>query len=413
MKSCTTFSERQGTRIWKLIFWINLSIAISYVGLGIIAARQDLLWRADFTAYYTGAMLVRDGHGSDLYNLELQARYQQMFLHGNSFQDGVLPFNYPPYFALFLFPLAYFPLRTAFLLWTITQICALGYIIYILWLRTSSWDSMIRWLFLGILLAFPPLMRTILQGTSSILTLLCLFLIHEALLSNQPRSGGVWFALGTFRPQAMVPIGLFILWQRHWKLAIAAISAGATLVLLTTLTLGVSVWQEFISSVWRSGELFDRFGVYPAAMYNLKGTLALCCRNLDPILITRLSSIGFLTSIVGISWLWRISDAINTPIWNLKLAIGLTVGMLFGLHLNPHDGLLLIFPLFLFVSYLHSRKPQLRTEMTVISGFPLVILITEHILTDSLPIRSPVLIMMGLLIWMGLRLRYERKILAR
>lgn len=412
MKSCMTFFERHGTHIWKLIFWINFSIAISYVGLGIIAARKDLLWRADFTAYYTGAMLVRDGHDFNLYDLELQAQYQQMLLHGDSFQDGVLPFNYPPYFALFLFPLAYFPLRTAFLLWTIVQICALGYIVHILWQRMSSWDSMMRWLFLGILLAFPPLMRTLLQGTSSILTLLCLFQIYEAILRNQPVKGGAWFALGTFRPQAMVPIGLFILWQRHWKLAMAAISVGAIMVLLTTLILGVGVWQQFISSVWRSGGLFDRLGVYPAAMYNFKGTLALCCSNVDPILIARLSSIGFFASIVGISWLWRISETINTPIWNLKLTIGLIIGMLFSLHLNPHDGLLLILPLFLFVNYLHSRKIRLKAEVAVIGGFPLLILITEHLLPDSLPIRTPVLIMIGLLIWMGLRLKHECRTLA-
>ncbi|HQE93092.1 MAG TPA: hypothetical protein PLH19_09845 [Anaerolineae bacterium] len=81
----------------RAIFVLNVALALSSFGLWGLALRQGLYWRADFTMLYTGGMLVREGHGTQLYDLEVQTQYQQQILSGKSFRDGVLPFNYPPY----------------------------------------------------------------------------------------------------------------------------------------------------------------------------------------------------------------------------------------------------------------------------------------------------------------------------
>ena len=39
-----------------------------------------MFWRADFTNYYTGWSLVRDGLGHRHYDLELQTRYQEQIV---------------------------------------------------------------------------------------------------------------------------------------------------------------------------------------------------------------------------------------------------------------------------------------------------------------------------------------------
>ena len=103
-------------QIWRrgalrYLFYMNVAIALSYVGLILVAARQDLLWRADFTAYYTGAAMIRDGIGRRLYDLDLQTAYQQRILGQRSFLGGLLPYNSPPHLALLLVPLLYFHLH--------------------------------------------------------------------------------------------------------------------------------------------------------------------------------------------------------------------------------------------------------------------------------------------------------------
>jgi len=190
MSQFRAYLYRYQTRFWKIIFCLNMGLAISYVGLFVMAAQQDLLWRADFTAYYTGAALVRDGHGGNLYDLALQTVYQQQILNGRSFWDGVLPFNYPPYFALVLLPLAYTPVSIAFWIWSAMQVGCLAWLLRLIWKLAHSWENNARWLFISMIVAFPPLMRALLQGTSSLFTLVCIFEIYLALLKKRSLMGG-------------------------------------------------------------------------------------------------------------------------------------------------------------------------------------------------------------------------------
>ena len=90
----------------RAVLILNTGLALSYIGLWAITARQGQFWRADFSAYYTGWAIVRDGLGNQLYDLDLQTRYQQTILEGRSFSDGLLPFTYPPHMALYFSPLA-------------------------------------------------------------------------------------------------------------------------------------------------------------------------------------------------------------------------------------------------------------------------------------------------------------------
>lgn len=395
-------------RAWRWLTYLNIAIALSYVGLMVIAARQDLLWRADFTAYYTGAAMVRDGHGTNLYDLEAQMQCQQRILEGRIFMDGLLPFNYPPYFAVILVPLTYFSLSTAFWLWTIGEIVCLVWILLLIWRLTPSWISQGRWLFIGVILAFPPLMRTVLQGTSSLIALLGMLQIYYALKQGDAAAGGIWLVIGAVRPQTVFPAGVFTLLQRRWQMLLGTALAGLFMVGLTTLVLGGHIWLDFINSVGRSGQLYDHLGVYPEVMYNLKGTLALWLGSEYGFLINRLSLWGFLLYFLGMILLWWRKMSPDMPMFDLKLALGLVLGMFFSLHLNPHDGLLLIVPLLLIVNYLHSRGLSDSVVMMLMGVLPTFLLASEFFVDDLLNIHGTVLVMIGLIIWMTILLLKER-----
>ena len=94
MNRSTNKPERH--RVFKLIF-VPLVIFS-------LLAQCALVWTQledirdgyfDFVLYYSGAKIINDGNGAQLYNLEVQREYQKEFAGGD--KDWDLPFNHPPY----------------------------------------------------------------------------------------------------------------------------------------------------------------------------------------------------------------------------------------------------------------------------------------------------------------------------
>ena len=135
--------EKSGC-IWKALLGLNVSLAISYVGLWIVAAAQGLFWRADFTAFYTAGLMVRSGAAARLYDYALQTSYQQQLLQGRSFLGGLLPYNYPPHLALLMTPFSIAPLHIAFGFWTIAQVALLIWLVWTLRRLAVDWPVVER-----------------------------------------------------------------------------------------------------------------------------------------------------------------------------------------------------------------------------------------------------------------------------
>ena len=141
---------------------LNLGLALSYAALWAMLEVQGQFWLADFSSYYTGWYMVREGQAAHLYDLEWQARYQQQGLEGRSFADGLLPFIYPPHTVVPFLPLAGLPRPTAFWLWTLLQIVLLAWLLRQMWQLARAWEPPERWLLVSAVVAYPPC-----SGTSS------------------------------------------------------------------------------------------------------------------------------------------------------------------------------------------------------------------------------------------------------
>jgi hypothetical protein len=381
--------------------FVNLCLIITYLGFWGLALYQDLLWRADFTAYYTGGALVRDGLSDQLYNLKLQARYQQEILEGRSFKDGLLPFNSPPHLALIMLPLTFLPLSSAFWVWSFIQLGLLAWSICLLLRLTKSWELYERWMWVGILMAFPPLMRTLLQGTSTLLMFVCLLQIYLAFKDHVPGRAGFWLVIGTVRPQVLFPIGLFVLLQRHWRALLRALLLGLGMIITTALFLGWQSWVEFFEVVMKSSELFNAFGIYPETMYNLKGTLSLWLGASYATWINRISLGGFVLYVLVMIGFWRSPLKSDNVLFELYLAVGLVLGIFFNLHVNPHDGLILFIPMVLFYEFLRRDERPRYTFFMFAAFSPLLIFLSDFVVDGALGIRIPVLVMIVLGLWMG------------
>src|SRR4030042_7195443 len=252
---------------------LNISIALSYINFWRVAIQQDLLWRADFSAFYTGWAIVRDGKGAMLYDYQLQTEYQQALLGGRSFASGLLVFNYPPHTALLLMPLAWIPRATAFWLWTVVQVLLLIWTLKLLARITCEWDGCERRLLYSAVLALPSLLFSLLGGSFSLLLLVCLLQSYLALKASRDIRSGLWLAVGSIKPQSLILPGIILLGGRRWRAIIVLAIVGAGLFFVTSMGLGWQIWSDFARVLLEVGQMSNRFGIIPAEMYNLRGLL--------------------------------------------------------------------------------------------------------------------------------------------
>src|SRR3989304_3502600 len=188
----TNWVQSHKSRYFRWIFWgiliLNLSLAISYIGLWAIQAQKGNLWQADFTAFYTGWAIVRDGKGSLLYNLNLEMSYQQDILDGRSFFEGLLPFINPPHVGIIFAPLACLPLSHAYTVWTLFQVGLLLWLFVLLNQLADDWAPAERNLLLITSAALPSMLINFLLGAFSLLMLVCILQFVLALRRSRPIS---------------------------------------------------------------------------------------------------------------------------------------------------------------------------------------------------------------------------------
>jgi hypothetical protein len=380
---------------------LNIALGVSYVALWGMLAWQGLFWRADFSAYYTGWSIARDGLGEQLYDFDLQARYQQQILSGRSFSQGLLPYLNPPHATFPLIPLALLPLPIAFAVWTICQVALLVWLVRLLLRISREWAARERWLMLATVAAFPPLLFTFQLGAFSLLMLLCVLQFYWSLKQGRDQSAGLWLLLGTVKPQIILLPGLLLLAARRWRALATIMVGGAALVVVSGALLGWRSWVGFLNALRTTSTYFGIFGIVPTTMYNLKGTLTLMLGNQQGPLINQISLVALAAVAILTLLLWRSPWHPEEPVFELRVGLTILLGLLFNPHLHRQDGVVFIAPAILFYIYLRQRGLSLRAFAVWALSCPLIVLVSEFTIDGSLGIRVLVVMMGVLAIWMG------------
>jgi hypothetical protein len=383
----------------RAVLILNSGLALSYIGLWAITARQGQFWRADFSAFYTGWSIVRDGFGNQLYDLDLQTRYQRIILEGRSFSDGLLPFTYPPHMALYFSPLARTSRPSAFLLWTLGECALLVWLILLLQDFTRSWQPIDRWLALNGVLSLPAVLYNFLLGAFSLFLLICLWQFYLALKNNREGQSGIWLAAGLIKPQNILLPGVLLLGARRWK-ALAGVVLVAIFIFTTcSAALGWHIWLDFLNLLRSLNSMYGTMGMEPTSMYNFKGVLTSILGANRGNWINGLSWAALVGSILFTLWIWRGVWTAREAAFDLKMALTLLLGLFFNLYLFPQDSLLLVLPAILFYNYLRRRELPYRWYAAFVLLCPSVFLVSEFTIGDELGIRVPVLAIIVLLVW--------------
>lgn len=378
---------------------INCAVTIVFVYIWLNASRSNYFEHADFTTFYAAGAIARDGLGARLYDLSLQAEYQAKLVQQDVGQSTFLPFNNPPFTAIPLILFASLPLKSAFYVWTIIQLCLLIWLLALLWSFSQSWSPLERWMMITGIMAFTPLLIDFMLGTFSLLLLLALFQFYIALKNERYWRGAAWLLVVFIKPQIVLLPGILLLGARRWKAIGAAVLLGAGIFLITSAMFGWGIWLDFLKNINSASSNFNTFAIVPAIEYNLKGFLTMLLGDSQAKLINLISLGALFVSFGGIFLLWRGPWYPNYKTFDLKFSLVILMSLIFSLHLNPYDSLLLVLPGVLFYNNLRNREKSGTAFGIFLLCWPLIFLLDFFILNGQIGFHTPFIVMMIFLIW--------------
>jgi hypothetical protein len=351
----------------------------------------------DFLIFYTGAEIVNEGKGQDLYDLKLQQTHQMKFKLPRK-AWSVLPFNHAPYELLPFLPLARLSFQTAHLVWSIISVIFLILACITLLALTELTH---RRLLGALMLSFYPAWITIKMGQDSAMSLLILVGVFATLKYRRDVAAGAILALGLYKPQLVLPLAGILLVRRNWS---TIIGFAATAACLGAISLAMVSWEGILGLFSIVSEM-DRPTtiVYPAHMANLRGLLfPLLSFIQSPELTNFFTAVASLI-IYGYSMiLWKNNALASGPLFDLRFSLAIVATVLISYHLYPHDVIVLLIPIVLTSNYVLGNQPRLSISSNVflfaliLLYLPFVPILLEH--TGSFgSLVAPILILYGYL----------------
>ena len=356
------------------------SMILSYVILAPTTARPGFrLWGpGDFPAFYTAGRIIRDGNVHRLYDFGLQAQVQQAILlpFGWTFAGGLLPYNYPPFFAPIFVPLSFLSLTWAFHVWSIISIVLIltsARLLLNLQEKRSSRDFVTAVL---IVFAFFPVYRGLYNGQTNALILIALTLTYLALKRNRGYLAGVLLALGLIKPQLVIFIAAMLLYHRRWRTVFAFSVTGGVLLIISWMMVGIDGLISYVDLVRHMSNWNALAGIYPATMPNLRGTVyrfgqfyhTWSGTELSPIV---LGGIILILSVIVLAFMfraWKGTWNSTSPEFDRQFGQTVLGTLLVSPHLNGHDLALLILVGFLLVNYFNLSARVARAQRMIAVG---------------------------------------------
>jgi glycosyl transferase family 87 len=264
--------------------WNNRVHAVALgLGLGLSAIIGPCWWsvvrdhhptcsenKTDFISFYTAAKLMWTDR-SALYDLEQQRLVQQLI--DPSRGRWVLPYFYPPFFAVVLVPLAWLPFSLAFIAMTLVNCALLIASIRILIQKLQLNRQQSSWLIVATFCNY-GVHYALLEAQTSFITLILLVLYVTTLNSPAENRAGIWSGLMFFKPQlALAPV-IVLIGRRKWVAIGLVIGIVGFLGLVSLFAIGLAGLEHYITVI--PGAVSGEDGLHvmpperPERMHNLR-----------------------------------------------------------------------------------------------------------------------------------------------
>ncbi|MGA9354722.1 MAG: glycosyltransferase family 87 protein [Terriglobales bacterium] len=292
----------------------------------------------DFTAFYCGAKMIRDGEGAQLYDLRLQYQVQMQFAPNVDIRQVALPYNHPPFEALLFLPLACLKFFPAYLVWSLLNVVMLVSGVVLLKKTFREVDSFDGWFLFLAVAGFPPVAIALMHGQDSVLLMLLATVSLTLLEKRRDAAAGVALALCLFKFQIALPMA-FILAAGRPRLLRGFLPTAAALGAVSAIVVGwggVSGYAGYVLQLEKSGA----GGAIPAAgMPNLHGLIASVAGPWARSAVTMWGTIGASLAIVALV-AWVVSRHHSSTQFVFGLAT--VTAILVSYHALAHDLTLLV-----------------------------------------------------------------------
>jgi hypothetical protein len=290
----------------------------------------------DFIIFYTGAQILRDGKGRDLYDLSVQNSYQSKF--NVPIRVGPLPYNHPPFELLWHLPLSFLDYYHAYLAWSVVNMILL----VLLYRINAPWqDAQLGPMFGLMFLGFYPIVMAFLQGQDSILLTLLLAGAFANLKQKKGTIAGVLFALALIKPQFAIPSVVALVVHPNRTATKTFLGMVSLLIVISLLMVGTSGAVRLIDLLALTDRL--NYTITPDIMPNLRGLVYYFLQDLSAaasLAITAFMTLIALWFVIRI-WPTHLHDERN---FDLRVSLVLTLTVLASYHCYAHDLSLLIIP---------------------------------------------------------------------
>jgi hypothetical protein len=190
----------------------------------------------DFIAFWSAAQLALSGQPASAYDLTAIGAIEKALVPG---ADALTPWLYPPTFLMVVKPLGLLPYVTAWLVFVISTLLAMLYLLYRL---RPHWSTPV------LALAYPAIWLNFLSGQNAFLSV-CLLVLALVHLHSRPILAGSWIGLLSYKPQLGLLWPVALAAGGHWRSFFSASLAVILFAALSAALLGPSSWQAFWHSL--------------------------------------------------------------------------------------------------------------------------------------------------------------------
>lgn len=307
---------------------------------------------ADFLVFYTGARILHVGERHELYNLNVQAHFQQSIYP----RDHPLPYNHPAYELLLFLPLAGWTFSTQYYAWLSINVLILIWMAIAL---SKAFDHSLlkRWVFIfSAALAFPPIVICLVQGQDTLLLLLIYSLTYGAMKQRRDFMAGLLLSLGLFKFHLVLPFLIPMLARRHWKFIQGFIVGAVALAAISIMITGFDGFLEHAALLRLLNRRPEIAYTALALMANLRGLLTILVHGkvAADVAVVLLSAIS-----IGIAARMMVPPSVRDHRFDIGFAVTVTSVILVSYHLNVHDLSLAVLPILVGANVLNGTKAKI------------------------------------------------------
>lgn len=353
-------TERQQTRVA-----LALTAALFLSALLVeVYAHQDR--RDDFGKLYTAGMIVRQGNGAKLYNLEEQTRIEASVLN----RKQVLPFVHTPFEALLCVPLTVLPYSWAYLFWGLINMVFWMAVAYLV--RPYAPAPRQAFQYLILCFAFFPGWIALLLGTTTILLLLIFTLVYISLERGEDFKAGILLGLGLISFQIVLPFALIPLLRRQWRVIAGFSLTAAALAAVSALVVGVSGIRSYILlmvKLVKHPTSWEMAGTSPCNFPSVRGFFGTVLGESFPPIWT-----DVIIVVLSLALLWMAYRSWQTR-GTLKhgFSCALVAAVLASFHVLDYDLLLLLLPILLMAEEIRHRMTKAAVAILYLPVYPVLI----------------------------------------